>query len=180
MTGERTPRATAASTGRDVAGWLSLSQAAARSWVAIPAESDRRELLEIGAGDGRYAIAIERVREIVRVGSITRVPRTPSWLVGVVALRGEIVEVVDLRQRLGLPRAPIGRASRIVVLHGEREGVAAILVDSVMGVLRVHEDAVLPAPEYEFRAVVEMVRTDDRFVGVLDLARILHAGEVDA
>lgn len=180
MTGEHTPRATDASPGQAAAGWLSLSQAAARSWVATPTESDRRELLEVGAGEGRYAIAIERVREIVRVGSITRIPRTPAWLVGVVALRGEIVEVVDLRQRLGLSRAPIGRASRIVVLHGESEGVAAILVDSVVGVLRVHEDTVLPAPEYEFRAVVEMVRADERFVGVLDLARILHAGDGDA
>lgn len=180
MTGSASPAVTAPP--RDAtAAWLGLAREATRTLSgAGPAEAERRELLLVEAGQGCYAIGVERIREIVRVAAITRIPRTPAWLVGVVSLRGEIVEVVDLRHRLALPSIPTGRASRIVVLHGEREGVAAILVDSVKGVLRVPEEEVRPAPENEFRAVVEMVHRDGRFIGVLDLARILQPGGADA
>lgn len=160
-------------------GWLALSRTAARSLEGAPTSEERRELLVVVVAGARYAVAIERVREIVRLATITRVPRTPDWLAGVVALRGEIVEVVDLRRRIGSSRAAWTRSSRIVVIHGEDSGIAGLLVDSVIGVLRVPEQDVLVADGRDFRAVVEMVRTPDGFVGVLDLARVVGGGDED-
>jgi len=175
-----TPAAPATAGGRSPAdsGWEGLARRASQALIASAPVEDRRELLVAELAGSRYAIAVERVREIVRVASVTRVPRTPDWLVGVVALRGEVVQVVDLRRRLGLPSAAPTRASRIVVIHGDDDGVAGLLVDSVRGVTRVPEHDVIAAHEHDFRSVVEMVRDGEGFVGILDLARVV--GDADA
>ena len=164
-------------TGREArAGdWTGLAREASQAFVAGAPAEDRRELLVVQLAAGDYAIPVERIREIVRLATVTRVPRTPDWLVGVVALRGEIVEVVDLRRRLGLPKGEATRANRIVVIHGDDDGVAGLLVDSVTGVLRAREQDVLPAQGNDFRCVDELVRSSTGFVSILDLDRVVGA-----
>ncbi len=127
-----------------------------------------RQFLVFGLDQGVYAIAVERIREIVRVRRPTRLPRSPEWLLGVVALRGEIVEIIDLRLRLGLPAAAPGRASRIIVLHGDGERLAGILVDSVSEVLRVPESEMLPAQGLDLLSVVGVCRRKGEFVSIID------------
>lgn len=127
-----------------------------------------RELLVFGLDHSLYAIAVERLREIVRMRELTRLPRSPAWLLGVMALRGEIVEVIDLRRRLGLPAGEPNRSNRIIVLHGDGDRVTGVLVDSVREVLRVSEDLVMPAQGFEVTAVTEICRRGDDFVSILD------------
>lgn len=164
-------------TAAKVADWERLARSAARSYGAAEVATDRRELLVLTAGEADYAMPVERVREIVRPTTITRVPRLPDWLVGVVPLRGEVVQVVDLRRRLGLERMPTTRASRIVVIHGDDEGVAGLLVDAVKGVVRIAEGDVLPVQDHDYRSVVEMFRAGEAFVGILDLERVIGHGD---
>jgi chemotaxis signal transduction protein len=159
--------------------WLELARTAARSWLATPSAEPPRELLVVELGGGGYAIPIERVREIVQPRALTRIPRAPAWLVGAIALRGEIVEVVDLAQRLRRDRTMPGPASRIVVIHAEDEGVAGLLVDSVTGVLRASEADFVVCGEGDFRAVEEMVRVGEAFFGVVDLDRVLGVDHGD-
>jgi chemotaxis signal transduction protein len=89
------------------------------------------------------------------------------------ALRGEIVEVVDLRQRLGIEASKPGRSSRIIVLHGDATSVTGVLVDSVSGVYQAGEESILPTEEFESGSVVEMCRRGDEFVSILAVDRIL-------
>lgn len=158
-------------------GWETLARRAAQALTAPAVVEDRRELLTVEVAGAGYAIPVERVREIVRLTAITRIPRTPAWLVGVIALRGEVIEVVDLRLRLGLAAAATTRRSRIVIVHGDDDSIAGLLVDAVSGVLRVAERDAVPIQGSELRSVVEMVRSGEGFVGVLDLARV--AGRAD-
>jgi purine-binding chemotaxis protein CheW len=158
----------------DVRDWTGLAREASRAYLAGAPAEDRHELLIVELASGEYAIPVERIREIVRVGAITRVPRTPDWLVGVVALRGEIVQVVDLRSRLGLPKVAATRAHRIVVIHGDEDGVAGLMVDAVKGVLRVRERELQPNQERDFRAVAWLAPRGDGFVSVLDLDRVVE------
>jgi purine-binding chemotaxis protein CheW len=127
-----------------------------------------RELLVFGLDQSTYAIAVERIREIVRMRDLTRIPRSPEWLLGVMALRGEVVEVVDLRCRLGLPVIEPTRSSRIIVLHGDAERVTGVLVDYVSEVLRVSEDCLMPAQGFEVTSVTEVCRRGEEFVSLLD------------
>lgn len=160
---------------RESEPWMALAREASHAFMAGAPAEDHRELLVVRLAAGDYAIPVERIREIVRLAAVTRVPRTPDWLVGVVALRGEIVEVVDLRRRLGLPKGAAARANRIVVIHGDDDGVAGLLVDSVTGVLRAREQDFLPAQGQDFRCVDELVRSGTGFVSILDLERVVGA-----
>ncbi len=133
------------------------------------------ELLTLLASD-EYAVPVERVREIVRMRRITPMPRVPRAVLGLVALRGEMVQVVDLRARLGLEAATPSRRSRIIVLHGQDGQVAGLLVDAVCDVLRVPEQALVAPPAGEIGAVEALCARGDRFVSVLDVDRILDLG----
>jgi len=137
-----------------------------------------RELLACQLDRARYAIPVERVREIVRMRPITPIPRTPDWLLGVISLRGEVVQVVDLRLSLGVAAAPAARGTRIVVLHGDDDRVAGVLVDEVREVLRLHPDEISPAASSGLSVVSEVARKGSDFVSILDLDKVLgdHAG----
>ncbi|MBW2501254.1 MAG: purine-binding chemotaxis protein CheW [Deltaproteobacteria bacterium] len=165
---------------RGEADWASMARSAARAYRSASSEHEsdlQRELLVFELDGSAYAIAVERVREIVRTRELTRVPRAPEWLMGVVALRGEIVEVVDLRRRLGLPPGRVGRTSRIIVLHGDADGITGVLVDSVDEVYRIGEEAIRPAQEIDASAVVEMCPRNGEFVSILAIDRALEVAD---
>ena len=132
-----------------------------------------RELIAFELAGSPYAIPVERVREIVRVRAMTRVPRVPDWVRGVVTLRGEVVQVIDLRMRLGLAAEATNRRSRIVVLHGDDDRVTGVLVDSVREVLRVDEESFSASGEGDVGAVSELCLQDGEFVSIIDVDRVL-------
>ena len=111
--------------------WQDLARRAAERRSAEEDSVAVRRLLTFVLDGSPYAVPVERVREIVRVRPITPVPRVPSDVCGVISLRGEILEVIDLRLRLRLRAAPTGRASRIIVVYAAEGGVAGLLVDGV-------------------------------------------------
>jgi purine-binding chemotaxis protein CheW len=130
---------------------------------------------------GEFAAPIEQVQEIIRPGAITRVPRAPDWVEGVINLRGSLVPVVDLRRRLGLPTEVGGELTRIIVTdsQGSRTG---LVVDGVREVLKVPEAAVEEVPEMLVRevdttGVAGVVNLDRRLILVLDFAALLSAEE---
>jgi len=140
----------------------------------------RRELLVLWLDGDPYALPVERVREIVRMRSITPVPRVPAAVRGVISLRGEIVQVVELRRRLGLPapEATAGaRRARIVVLNGDDGQLTGLLVDRVSEVLRIDEAALRPPASREADAVSALAAYGERFVSLFDVDRLL---ELDA
>lgn len=156
-------------------GWESLARAAAER----PAEEEAsllRELLVFTLHGDPYAIPVEWIREVVRLPAITPMPRVPAEIRGVISLRGEIVQILDMCRRLGIqPREPT-RASRIIVLHGERGSVAGLLVDSVVEVLRAPEEAIQPHPGGGSDPVEELCRRGDEFVSLLNMERVLDLG----
>jgi purine-binding chemotaxis protein CheW len=154
-----------------IAAWDVLARAAAAREVSS-AGRPLRELLVFELDGGLYALPVERVREIVRARSLTAVPRTPAEVLGVIVLRGEIVQVLDLRQRLGLAPAAPTRATRVIVLHGDDGDVTGLLVDGVREVLRVEEGALAP-PAGDARGVAALARKGERFVSLLSVERVV-------
>jgi purine-binding chemotaxis protein CheW len=157
--------------------WDDLARTAARGEEASGELGSLRQLLTFSVAETPYAVPVESVREIVRIRPITPIPRASSDVRGVISLRGEIIQVVDLRLRLGLPAAEITRSSRIVVIHADDERVAGILVDAVNEVLRVTEEAILPPAAGEMGTVNSLCVRGDQFVSLIDLERAL---DVDA
>jgi len=157
------------------ADWESLARSASLESMEGDEVELVRELLTFVLAETPYAIPVERVREIVRLRDITSIPRVPNWVLGVVALRGEVVQVVDLRLRLGLETTDPSRRSRIIVLHGDDDRVTGIMVDRVEQVLRIAEQSISPAAASgESEAVSELCERDGNFISIIDVDRVLE------
>jgi purine-binding chemotaxis protein CheW len=141
---------------------------------------DERQLVVFQLGAELYGCEISRVHEIIRLQSVTRVPRAPAFVEGVINLRGKVIPVVDLRRRFGLPTAEHTRASRIVVVEiGDQ--VVGIVVDGVSEVLRVNSAIVEPPSPVvagiDSEYLHGIAKLSDRLVILLDLDRILAREE---
>lgn len=167
-----------------------MSESASGSWDAIartaafgnegPEESDLLlELLAFEVAETVYAVPIERVREILRMRPITPVPRVPSVVRGVITIRGEVVEVLDLRERMGMTPISPDRRTRIVVLHGQDGRVTGCLVDRVHEVMRVPEASIHAAAEADMENVSGLCKRGDDFVSMLDLDQVLDLERTD-
>jgi len=157
----------------DAGGWEGLARSIG-SGTAEERPEDLRQLLTFEVDSTPYAVPVERVREIVRIRPITPLPRVPVEVRGVISLRGEIVEVVDLRRRLGLEPIETRRSTRIIVVSSETGKVAGILVDAVQEVLRIPEDAINPTSGGDSTAVEALCARGEEFVSLIDLDRILQ------
>lgn len=160
--------------------WLEMARAASvHSEGAQDAQDaeQEHEILVIHCDASAYGISIDQAREIIRARALTPVPRSPGWLLGVVSLRGDMVEVVDLRTRLGSAVVPPTRQSRIVILRVSEDQIAGVLVDAVEGVHRFQESELLPAPDSDSGAIEHMVVRDEAFVSILDLQRVLEVND---
>ena len=154
--------------------WDDLARSAHGLGAEPEAAEDLRQLLTFEVDGTPYALPVERVREIVRIRPITPVPRVPAEVCGVISLRGEIVEVVDLRRRLELEPAPHGRSTRIIVVHGDNGRIAGILVDAVREVLRVSEREVRAPSAGDAGSVEALCVRGEEFVSMIDLDRVLE------
>jgi chemotaxis signal transduction protein len=159
---------------RGASDWMRLARDAGARGGEEEEPELLRELLAFVLADAPYAIPVEQVREIIRVRDVTPMPRVPESVLGVVALRGEIVQVVDLRMRLRVEIGELTRRSRIIVLHGEDEKVTGILVDAVQEVLRISESGIQPTTSQEIGAVREMCTRGEEFVSIIDLEKVLE------
>jgi len=156
--------------------WDELAREAARSAAGGEEAALLHRRLTFSLDGAPYALPIERVREIVRLRTITAVPRVPADVLGVISLRGEIVQVVDLRRRLGLTPGSPGRSARIVIVLGEDGRIGGLVVDAVNEVISVAE-AELQPPTGESEVVASLCSRGESFVSVVDLDKlwILHA-----
>ena len=165
--------------GSESQGWDELARSATRVERDASQLDDIRQLLTFEVAGTPYAVPVERVREIVRIRPITPVPHVPTEVRGVISLRGEIIEVVDMRRRFNLEPVEPARSTRIVVVHSENGKVAGMLVDAVNEVYRVREDAIRPGSGSESGAVESLCVRGEEFVSLLDLDRILELNADD-
>jgi purine-binding chemotaxis protein CheW len=137
----------------------------------------REEYVTFRLDAEEYAVAIERVREVIKAPPITEVPRAPAHILGVVTVRGEVVAVVDPRRRLGLPAADPATASKIVIVDAG-DGPCGLLVDRITSVVRLPPGSIEPCPQgiagehAEYLAGIG--REGDRLFTVLDLGALLR------
>ncbi len=93
----------------------------------------------------RYGINVMQVQEVLRVSEITPVPGAPEYVLGIINLRGNVVTVIDTRQRFRLPPREMDDSTRIVIMETENQ-VVGILVDSVAEVVELRASQIEAAP----------------------------------
>jgi purine-binding chemotaxis protein CheW len=147
----------------------------------------RVEYLAFRLGIDVYAVPIGEVREILKLPPVTEVPRAPSEVVGVVSVRGLLVTVIDLKQRLRVSAADITKKGRILLVMGSDNEIIGLYVDEVLQVYRLAESEVEVAGnalggklgDY----VVGIGRPEGSLLILIDLGPILgrlDAGDRDA
>lgn len=131
-----------------------------------------------------FAIEINKVREVLDVTTLTKIPRMPEYLAGVINLRGNVVPVVDLGYRLGMPsiEKTINTCIMIVEIDvdGEEEAVPmGVLTDAVQEVLDLGSEDIEPTPKMGSGLNTEFIKGmghhDDKFMILLDIDKVLTA-----
>jgi purine-binding chemotaxis protein CheW len=133
-----------------------------------------KSLVGFVVGEVRYAVSISRVRELTNPLPLVALPHAPPAVIGVAEYRGEVVPVVDLRLRFGLPPAPETRRTKWIVLD-YNERFVALVVDAVVEVFGTGGSELRPAPSLgggeDVRGIAGVTNLGDNMVFVLDAGR---------
>ncbi|HEY9165606.1 MAG TPA: chemotaxis protein CheW [Candidatus Kryptonia bacterium] len=127
-----------------------------------------------------FGVDILKVQEIIRTVDITRVPKAPAFVEGVINLRGKIVPVIDLRKRFGIDAKEKDNETRIIVVE-LTDKVVGFLVDKVKEVIRVEKSIIEPPPELTTSVsanyITGVAKLQDRLLILLDLDKVLSSDE---
>lgn len=122
-----------------------------------------------------YGLPITKVQEINRLVPITKLPQTPSFMEGIINLRGRIIPVIDLRKRFSLAAAAYEEETRIIIVEVNSQTVG-IIVDAVTEVVRLSANSIEPPPPsfiLDAQYIEGVGKLDDRLLILLNIDRIL-------
>lgn len=144
-----------------------------------------QQYLTFSLGQEMFAVGILNIREIIEYGSVTTVPMMPTFVRGVINLRGSVVPVIDLAARFGRPPCEITRRSCIVIVELESEGERqelGVVVDAVSEVLEIPDTEIEPAPAFGAKIrtdfIAGMGKVNDHFVILLNMNNVLAVEEI--
>ncbi|MCA9731990.1 MAG: purine-binding chemotaxis protein CheW [Deferribacteres bacterium] len=133
-----------------------------------------------------FAQSISEVREVLEYATITRIPKTPEFMLGVINLRGNAVPVIDMRLKLGLPKTERTVDTCIIITEvqmEEGENIFGALVDSVHEVMEIDQDTLEPTPKIGTKIdssfIRGMAKQDDGFIMLLDIVKIFSDNELN-
>ena len=154
----------------------------------------------MGAGDGaqqyltfllageEYGVDILRVQEIKGWDSVTPIPNTPKYILGVINLRGTIVPIIDLRLRFNLEQLEYGPTTVVIMLKvksdGKQSRTMGIVVDGVSDVYNMPDEQIKPSPDFGTAVETDFVRglasVNDKMVIILEIDHMLNSRELKA
>lgn len=141
------------------------------------------ELLTFKLSDQEYSLDIMCVREIRGWAKATPLPHAPSYMKGVINLRGTVLPVMDLAQRLGLEAKDHTDRNVIIVVKNE-DTLAGLLVDAVSDIIALTDDDLQPPPDatagIQPGVIKSITLIDDRMIRVLDISQLVTKIQTDA
>ncbi|NTV09901.1 MAG: chemotaxis protein CheW [Zoogloea sp.] len=168
-----------------------MNEVATRPGVRLPAstqgvQSESHQYLTFLLGGEMYAVGILNVKEIIEYGTLTEIPMVPSFIRGVINLRGAVVPVIDLSARFGARQTTIARRTCIVIVElrqedGTRQDVG-IMVDAVNEVVDIPDSEIEPAPAFGINIRTDFIegmgKVAGKFVVLLNICHVLSIDEL--
>lgn len=143
--------------------------------------SDTTQYIVVRLGDEQYGIDIKYIDNIVRMQHITRVPKVPEYLKGVINLRGEVITVMSIRLKMFLPADEFTRATRIIILKLEQYGTVGIIVDEVKEVVTLDnsmiEKLAYDSKEEKTNFINGIGKHNDELISLLDFNLVMQEKE---
>lgn len=153
--------------------------------MAEKLKNETNQYLTFHLDQERFSLDISQVREVLDFTSVTKVPRTPDFMRGVINLRGGVVPVIDLRLKMGMPETVKTVNTRIIIVEVMIDGDATVLgviADSVEEVCDIDSDMILPPPKIGTRLKTEFMRgmgkLGEEFVIILDIDKVFSSDEL--
>jgi purine-binding chemotaxis protein CheW len=153
--------------------------------MSVAAISETTQYLTYKLGEEVFALDISKVREVLDFTTVTKVPRTPEFMRGVINLRGSVVPVVDLRLKFGMSRTEKTVNTCVIIVEVTVDGETTVLgaiADSVQEVLDLGPSHIEPAPRIGTKLNTEFIRgmgkQDERFIIILDIDKVFSVDEL--
>ncbi len=139
------------------------------------------QLVSFSLDHEEYGVDVLKVREIIRMPSITRVPNTPQYVEGVINLRGKVIPIINMRRRFGLNELEYDKQTRIMVMDIEGE-LMGFIVDSVSEVIRISSSEIQPSPAVvtsgiDQECIAGVINQAERLLVLLDLQKMFSQDE---
>ncbi len=151
--------------------------------IEINAEEDQYLTFIMAAEE--YGVDILRVQEIRGWNNVTPIPNTPTYIKGVINLRGTIVPIIDLRERFGMASVEYGATTVVIVLKvikDDAERIMGIVVDAVSDVYNIEASEIKPAPDFGGEISIEfvsgLVSVEEKMLIIIDIDRLLNSGDL--
>ncbi|HEY9593910.1 MAG TPA: chemotaxis protein CheW [Spirochaetia bacterium] len=142
-----------------------------------------RQFISFSVGEEEYGLELLRVKEVIRIREITWLPKAPSFVKGIINLRGDVIPIIDLRDKFGLEAKENTAMTRVIVVEVEGR-LMGMVVDSASQVVRIPADQIDPPPpvlgglSQEF--ITGVGKLDDKLIILLNADAILTSDEIRA
>lgn len=144
----------------------------------MTSDTDLRQFVVFRLGKEEYGFDVSIVREIHNIEDIAKVHRSASHIEGVINLRGKLLTVVNLRTRFGMDQMAVGEGNPKIVVVDASDAPVGFLVDEVVEVVRIAQDAIEKAPAYvtsgiEAQYVTGIAKHEERLITLIDPLKVL-------
>ena len=145
--------------------------------------------LTFALGREGYGIEILKVQEIIGMMDVTKVPKAPAFIRGIINLRGSVIPVVDLRMKFGMEQKADSEKTCVIVVNVSSDGnakrvIMGIIVDEVSEVLDIREEQIDPPPNFgalvDTRFILGIGKLGKKVAILLDIDKVLKTQEINA
>ena len=144
------------------------------------AEKNIDQLISFTLSDEDYGVDIQTVKEVIRKKDIIRLPKAPAFVKGVINLRGDVIPIIDLRERFNMEQQDYTNMTRVIVVEVDGRSIGMV-VDSVSHVLRIESGQIEPPPPCVGKVSEEYIRgvgkVEERLIVLLNIDHILSEEE---
>ncbi len=141
---------------------------------------DQRQFIRFRIADGDYGLELLRVKEVIRLTEVTRLPKEPPFVKGIINLRGDVIPIIDLRERLGFEPRERSRSTRVIVVETDGR-LMGMVADSASQVVRIAANQIEPPPPTPYHASQRYIhgvgKLDGKIIILLNIDALLSMDE---